>query len=81
MLITVGFFIPEIAGGVLRQFDVPGIATVADLRASSLSTATKAHAEQRPPNYHQAPLLLAIPCCLFFPGFRAEFSQRPMFFL
>ena len=22
MLITVGFFIPEIAGGVLRQFDV-----------------------------------------------------------
>ena len=40
----------------------PGIATVADLRASSLSHATKAHAEQRTQNYHQAPLLLAIPC-------------------
>ena len=35
----------------------PGIATVADLRASSLSAETKAHAEQRPRNYHQAPLL------------------------
>jgi hypothetical protein len=44
MLITVGFFILEIAGGVLRQFDVPGIATVADLRAAHLSTATKDHA-------------------------------------
>jgi len=31
MLITVGFFILEIVGRVLRQFDVPGIATVADL--------------------------------------------------
>jgi hypothetical protein len=30
MLITVGFFIPEIAGGVLRQFDVPAIPAVAD---------------------------------------------------
>ena len=47
MLITVGFFIPEIAGGVLRQFDGPGIATVADLRASQLFTGTKAHAGQR----------------------------------
>jgi hypothetical protein len=44
MLITIGFFILEIAGGVLRQFDVPGIATVADLRAAPLSTAAKAHA-------------------------------------
>jgi len=50
------------------KHNVPGIATVADLRAAPLSTATKAHAEQRPPNYHQAPLLLAIPCwalCFF----------------
>jgi len=42
--------------------NVPGIATVADLRAAHLSTATKAHAVQRTWNYHQAPLLLAIPC-------------------
>ena len=28
--------------------NVPGIATVADLRAAQLSTETKAHAEQRP---------------------------------
>lgn len=39
-----------------------GIATVADLRASSLSAETKAQAEQRTLNYHLAPLLLAIPC-------------------
>jgi len=62
LLITAGFSILRVDGGVLRQFDVPGIATVADLRAAPLTTATKAHAEQRPPNYHQAPLLLAIPC-------------------
>jgi len=43
--------------------NVPGIATVADLRATNLSNAAKAHAEQRTLNYHQAPLLLAIPCC------------------
>ena len=30
------------------ELNVPGIATVADLRACSLSTETKAHAEQRP---------------------------------
>jgi len=50
-------------GTIYMAYNVPGIATVADLRASQLSTATKAHAEQRTPNYHQAPLLLAIPCC------------------
>jgi len=33
------------------------IATVAEMRASSLSTDTKAQAEQRPQNYHLAPLL------------------------
>jgi len=37
--------------------NVPGIATVADLRASPLSTAAKAHAGQRPQNYNQAQLL------------------------
>jgi len=42
--------------------NVSGTATVADLRAAPLSTAAKDHAEQRTPNYQQAPLLLAIPC-------------------
>ena len=42
--------------------NVPGIATVADLRAAFLSTRDKPHAKQRATNYHQAPLLLAIPC-------------------
>ena len=35
----------------------PGIATVPELRASSLSAETKTQAEQQPQNYHQAPLL------------------------
>jgi hypothetical protein len=34
-----------------------GIATVADLRASSLSAVTKDQADQRSQNYHQDPLL------------------------
>jgi len=56
-------------GTIYMAYNVPGIATarlpdgqVADLRACSLSTETKAHAEQRTQNYRQAPLLLAIPC-------------------
>ena len=38
-------------------YNGPGIATVADLRASSLSAETKTQAEQRTQNYHLAPLL------------------------
>ncbi len=55
--ISVSVFYNFVGGQVTIGHNGPGIATVADLRASSLTTVTKDQAEQRPQNYHQAPLL------------------------
>lgn len=64
--------------------NVPGIATVADLRAAFLSTRDKPHAKQRATNYHQAPLLLAIPCWRFVAlicSFSLPFNTFPTLYL